>query len=216
MKTITQYINPAIEMREKYIYIAALLLVMSSCATRKAANRLQMASERECIELYGELETREIHVVQDLVWRFGINPPIWPIHDTVVIAVPNKPDPNMIYFGYAECYTYSNSADVYIFGTPSDELEFELRQRIWDAGKRILFPNSETNPGETYFVPETTVTEGIDENGLCWKIVNFEFMSYGYSRVPPEHKWFFDRILKSFHKKTPSYQEVFDELSKKL
>ncbi len=107
---------------------------------------------------------------------------------------------------------------VYVSNKPALEpdLEEELRKRIFNAFVRIHFNDSKESEREKFFVPEMTIDEGVDENGLFWKTVNFEFLSYGYDCVPPEHKWYFDRVLESFHKKTPSYQEVFDKLLKTL
>ncbi len=48
--------------RWKHVYFAIMLLVLSSCPVRQAATESQMHSEKECAELYGELETKEIHI----------------------------------------------------------------------------------------------------------------------------------------------------------
>lgn len=199
----------------KYVAIC-LLVFFSSCSIKKNSIDTDALKEKECTELYGELETKEIHITQDVVRRFGFDTPLLPKNDTIVITVPNNIYPDFICWTTVY-YAYNNCALVYVSDEPALEpqLEEKLHQRINDAWKRLFFHNSETSDGEKFFVPETTITEGVDENGLCWKTVNFEFMSYGYVRVPPEHKWYFDRIIESFHKKTPSYQEVFDELLKK-
>lgn len=199
----------------KYVAIC-LLVFFSSCSIKKNSVDTNALKEKECTELYGELETKEIHITQDRVGFFGFSSSVLPIDDTIVISVPNKINPDIICWITAY-YIYNNGARISICDEPSLSLELkdELRQRMNNSWIRIWFPDSETNDGERFFVPETTVTEGVDENGLCWKTVNFEFMSYGYDCVPPEHKWYFDRIIESFHKKTPSYQEVFDELLKK-
>lgn len=204
-------------MKKKHIYIAVLLLVLSSCAVRQAATESQMPNEKECTELYGELETKEIHITQDRVRFFGFDPPVLPIDDTIVISIPNKINPDIICW-YTAYFCYHNGSRIFICDKPSlsSELDEELRHRIFNAFVRIHFNDSKESEGEKFFVPEMTIDEGIDENGLCWKEVNFEFMSYGYDYVPQEHKWYFDRILESFHKKTPSYQEVFEKMSKEL
>ena len=203
----------------KYVAIC-LLVFFSSCSIKKNSVDTNALKEKECTELYGELETKEIHITQDRVCFFGFDPPVLPIEDTVVITVPNKINPNIQACSpkVKKYFAYNDGSMIFIWKEPSlsPDLEDELRKRMNNSWIRIWFPDSETNDGERFFVPETTVTEGVDENGLCWKTVNFEFMSYGYDCVPPEHKWYFDRILESFHKKTPSYQEVFDELQKEL
>ena len=200
-------------MKNKHIYIAFFFLVLSSCGVRQAAMESQMRNEKECTELYGELEAKEIHITQDMVGFFGFNSSVLPKDDTVVIAVPSKINHNIICWD-PHYYFYYNDVLVYVSNEPSlaPELKEKLHQRINDAGNRIFFQSD----GEKLFVPEMNITEGVDGNGLCWKKVNFEFMSYGYVRVPPEHKWYFDRVLESFHKKTPSYQKVFEELLKTL
>lgn len=204
-------------MKTKYIYIAALILVLSSCAVRQAATESQMSNEKECAELYGELEAKEIHITQDMVGFFGFNSSVLPKDDTIVIVVPNKINPDIICWITAY-YNYYNGARISVCDEPDlpCQQKEELRKRIFSAFERIQFPRPDDSGEEKFFVPETTITEGVDENGLCWKTVNFEFMSYGYDCVPPEHKWYFDRVLESFHKKTPSYQEVFEELLKTL
>ena len=196
----------------KYVAIC-LLVFFSSCSIKKNSVDTNALKEKECTELYGELETKEIHITQDKVCHFGFNSPILPKDDTIVITIPNKTNPDVLCWSTAY-FIYNKGAGIFI----SDEYTFddELFRRITKASIRIIAPYLDTIGGEKFFVPETTVTEGVDENGLCWKWVRFEFMSYGYSSVPPEHKWYFDRILESFHKKTPSYQEVFDELQKEL
>lgn len=130
------------------------------------------------------------------------------------ITVPSKLNPNILNFSpdTKAFFAYNDGAVIWISDEQNGSTNSDLQQRIMNAVMRIQCGFE----GETFFVPETTITEGIDENGLCWKTVNFEFMSYGYGYVPPEHKWYFDRILESFHKKTPSYQEVFEELLKTL
>ena len=204
-------------MKNKHIYIAFFFLVLSSCAVRQAATESPMPNEKECAELYGELETKEIHITQDRVRFFGFDPPVLPKDDTIVIAVPNKINPDVICWITAY-YNYYNGARISICDEPDlpYQQEEKLRKRMFSAFERIQFPRPDDSGEEKFFVPETSITEGVDENGLCWKTVNFEFMSYGYDCVPPEHKWYFDRILESFHKKTPSYQEVFEELLKTL
>ena len=143
-----------------------------------------------------------------------------PIDDTVVITVPNKINPNIQACSpkVKKYFAYNDGSMIFIWKEPSlsPDLEDELRKRMFSAFERIQFPRPDDSGEEKFFVPKTSITEGIDENGLCWKKVNFEFMSYGYDCVPPEHKWYFDRVLESFHKKTPSYQEVFEELLKTL
>ena len=76
--------------RWKHIYFAIMLLVLSSCAVRQAATESPMPNEKECTELYGELETKEIHITQDRVRFFGFDSPVLPKDDTVVITVPNR------------------------------------------------------------------------------------------------------------------------------
>ena len=206
--------------RWKHIYFAIMLLVLSSCAVRQAAMESQMHSEKECTELYGELETKVIHITQDRVRFFGFDSPVLPIDDTVVITVPNKINSSLQACSpkVKKYFAYNDGAMIFIWKEPSlsPDLEDELRKRMFSAFERIQFPRPDDSGEEKFFVPETSITEGVDENGLCWKTVNFEFMSYGYDCVPPEHKWYFDRVLESFHKKTPSYQEVFEELLKTL
>ncbi|MCQ2301726.1 MAG: hypothetical protein MJZ94_03750 [Bacteroidales bacterium] len=196
----------------KHIYFAVLILVLSSCAVRQATTQSQMPNEKGCAELYGELETKAIPIRQDLVSFFCYEGPTFlPKSDTVEITVPSKLNSNILNFdpNTKAFFAYNNGASIWI---NYKQYNSKLEQRIWDAVMRIQCGFE----GETFFVPETTITEGIDENGLCWRTVNFEFMSYGYGYVPPEHKWYFDKILESFHKKTPSYQEVFEELLKTL
>ncbi|MCQ2302299.1 MAG: hypothetical protein MJZ94_06745 [Bacteroidales bacterium] len=172
----------------------------------------------ECIELYGELEPKEVHITQDFVGFFGCDSCNLPIDDTIVITLPNKINPSIMSPSptIKDYFAYHNGAVFFISKEPnlSSELEEELRQRIKNARNRI--EGLDKSEGEKFFVPETAIKEGIDENGLRWITVNEEFMSFGYSHVPPEHKWYFDKILESFHKKTPSYQEVFEEMSKEL
>ena len=200
----------------KYVAIC-LLVFFSSCSIKKNSVDTNALKEKECTELYGELETKEIHITQDRVRFFGFDPPVLPKDDTVVITVPNRRNHGIVCWDPVYYCFYNNGAGVYIWDEPNlpYQQEEELRKRMFSAFERIQFPRPDDSGEEKFFVPETTITEGVDENGLCWKTVNFEFMSYGYDCVPPEHKWYFDRILESFHKKTPSYQEVFDELLKK-
>lgn len=201
--------------RWKHIYFAIMLLVLSSCAVRQAATESPMPNEKECTELYGELEAKVVPITQDLVEFFCYEGPTFlPKSDTVEITVPSKLNPNILNFSpdTKAFFAYNDGAVIWISDEQNGSTNSDLQQRIMNAVMRIQCGFE----GETFFVPETTITEGIDENGLCWKTVNFEFMSYGYGYVPPEHKWYFDRILESFHKKTPSYQEVFEELLKTL
>lgn len=194
----------------KYVAIC-LLVFFSSCSIKKNSVDTNALKEKECTELYGELETKVIPITQDLVEFFCYEgPTLLPKNDTVEITVPNKLNSNILNFdpNAKAFFAYNNGASIWV---EYKQYNSKLEQRIWDAAMRIQIGLE----GEKFFVPETSITEGVDENGLCWKTVNFEFMAYGYDCVPPEHKWYFDRILESFHKKTPSYQEVFDELLKK-
>lgn len=69
--------------RWKHIYFAIMLLVLSSCAVRQAATESPMPNEKECTELYGELEAKVVPITQDLVEFFCYEGPTFlPKSDT--------------------------------------------------------------------------------------------------------------------------------------
>lgn len=196
-------------------YIVCLVLFCISCSTWRNNIEANASKESKYVELYGILETKAIPITQDIVSFFCYEGTTFlPKSDTVEITVPSKLNPNILNFSpdTKAFFAYNDGAVIWISDEQNGSTNSDLQQRIMNAVMRIQCGFE----GETFFVPETTITEGVDENGLCWKTVNFEFMSYGYDCVPPEHKWYFDRVLESFHKKTPSYQEVFEELLKTL
>ncbi len=196
-------------------YIVCLVLFCISCSTWRNNIEANASKESKYVELYGILETKAIPITQDIVSFFCYEGPTFlPKSDTVEITVPSKLNPNILNFSpdTKAFFAYNDGAVIWISDEQNGSTNSDLQQRIMNAVMRIQCGFE----GETFFVPETTITEGVDENGLCWKTVNFEFMSYGYDCVPPEHKWYFDRVLESFHKKPPSYQEVFEEMSKEL
>lgn len=46
--------------------------------------------------------------------------------------------------------------------------------------------------------PEPITCEGVEESGLCWKIIRIEFVCISYENVRPQRKYFYDFILKEF------------------
>ena len=197
-------------MKTLIIQFVCMILLVTSCSVWNGNKGKKFLMDKNYTELYGEIEMMSMPITQDIVRLFcvdGTN--TLPLIDTVEIMIPNKLNSNVINMDSDNkaFFAYYNGASIWIRNNQNDN---ELVKRIWNSVMRI-----ETGlEGETFFVPETTITEGVEENGLCWRNVDFEFISYGYDDVPPEHKWFFDRILESFHKKTPSYQEVFEKMQK--
>lgn len=50
-------------------------------------------------------------------------------------------------------------------------------------------------PDSSLYNPRTMIWEGIDENGLCWKLIRMGYICISYKYAPPDSKPFYDFIL---------------------
>ena len=50
----------------------------------------------------------------------------------------------------------------------------------------------------TFFHPQSIILKGLDEDGLCWKLIRMEYICISYEHVLPANKHFYDFILSEY------------------
>lgn len=48
------------------------------------------------------------------------------------------------------------------------------------------------------YKPEPIVLEGVDKNGMCWKLIRIEYVCISYENVSHERKGFYDSVLNEY------------------
>lgn len=146
---------------------------------------------------YGKLAERfimtdEIYSLFDTTAIFSITLPMNYQRNWLQISEGNYDYPS----GDIVYYYYKNNAVVYFSNTFSSINNDNISFIEKDSIVLIRF----TDP--IYYFrnrvdPPCIVLEGIDKNGLCWKDVRYEWVSYGYQNIRNEDKAIFDSIINS-------------------